>query len=96
MLTGAGVTAIVQSSSATTVMLIGFVSAGIMSLEQAVGVVIGANVGTTITGQLIAFKLTKAALPAIALGVGLKYFSKRPNYRYMGDIILGFGLLFYG
>jgi phosphate:Na+ symporter len=94
--TGAGVTALVQSSSATTVMLIGFVSAGIMGLEQAVGVVIGANVGTTITGQMIAFKLTKAALPAIALGVVLKYFSKKPNYRHIGDIILGFGLLFYG
>ncbi|WP_022667980.1 Na/Pi cotransporter family protein [Desulfospira joergensenii] len=95
-ITGAGVTAMVQSSSATTVMLIGFVSAGIMTLEQAVGVVIGANVGTTITGQLIAFKLTEAALPAIALGVGLKYFSKKRQYRHIGDIILGFGLLFFG
>ena len=95
-LTGAGVTAMVQSSSATTVMLIGFVSAGIMSIEQAIGVVIGANVGTTITGQMIAFKLTKAALPAVALGVGLKYFSKKRTYRYIGDIILGFGILFYG
>ncbi|CCK82392.1 Na/Pi cotransporter family protein [Desulfobacula toluolica] len=94
--TGAGVTAMVQSSSATTVMLIGFASAGIMSLEQTVGVIIGANVGTTITGQMIAFELTAAALPAIALGVGLKYFSKKRNYRYIGDIILGFGLLFYG
>ncbi len=94
--TGAGVTAIIQSSSATTVMLIGFVSASIMSFEQAVGVIIGANVGTTITGQMIAFKLTKAALPAIALGVGLKYFSKKRSYRHIGDIILGFGLLFYG
>ncbi|MBU0973120.1 MAG: Na/Pi cotransporter family protein [Proteobacteria bacterium] len=95
-LTGAGVTAIIQSSSATTVMLIGFVSAGIMGIEQAVGVVIGANVGTTITGQLIAFKLTKVALPAIALGVCFKFFSKKRNYRHIGDIILGFGLLFYG
>nr|WP_319495077.1 Na/Pi cotransporter family protein [uncultured Desulfobacter sp.] len=95
-LTGAGVTAMVQSSSATTVMLIGFVSAGIMSIEQAVGVVIGANIGTTITGQMIAFKLTEAALPAVALGVGLKYFSKKRTYRYIGDIILGFGILFYG
>lgn len=95
-LTGAGVTAIVQSSSATTVMLIGFVSAGIMGFEQAVGVVIGANVGTTITGQLIAFNLAEVALPAVALGVGLKYFSKQRNYRHIGDIILGFGLLFYG
>jgi phosphate:Na+ symporter len=95
-LTGAGVTAMVQSSSATTVMLIGFVSAGIMGFEQAVGVIIGANVGTTITGQMIAFKLTAAALPAIALGVVFKYFSKRRTYRHIGDIILGFGLLFYG
>lgn len=94
--TGAGVTAIVQSSSATTVMLIGFASAGIINLEQAVGVIIGANIGTTITGQMIAFNLTKAALPAIALGVVLKYFSKKRKYRHIGDIILGFGLLFYG
>ena len=94
--TGAGVTAVIQSSSATTVMLIGFVSAGIMAFEQAVGVIIGANIGTTITGQMIAFKLTKLALPAIAIGVGLKYFSKKRSYRHIGDIILGFGLLFYG
>lgn len=94
--TGAGVTAIIQSSSATTVMLIGFVGASIMSLEQAVGVIIGANIGTTITGQMIAFKLTKVALPAIAFGVVLKYFSKKRSYRHIGDIVLGFGLLFYG
>ncbi|MCF8039735.1 MAG: Na/Pi symporter, partial [Desulfohalobiaceae bacterium] len=73
-LTGAGVTAVIQSSSATTVMLIGFVGAGIMTLQQAVGVTIGANIGTTITAQMIAFKLTEAALPAIAVGVGLKFF----------------------
>ena len=95
-LTGAGVTAIIQSSSATTVMLVGFVSAGIMTFQQAVGVIIGANVGTTVTGQLIAFNMSEAALPAIALGVILKYFSKKRNYRYIGEIILGFGLLFYG
>ena len=94
--TGAGVTAIVQSSSATTVMLIGFVGAGMMSLQQAVGVVLGANVGTTITGQLIAINLTKLALPAIAIGVPMKFFSKKRQYRHIGDIVLGFGLLFYG
>jgi phosphate:Na+ symporter len=94
--TGAGVAALIQSSSATTVMLIGFASAGIISLQQAVGVVIGANIGTTITGQMIAFKLTEAALPAIAIGVSLKYFSKKRKYRHIGDIILGFGLLFFG
>ena len=95
-LTGAGVTAVIQSSSATTVMLIGFVGAGIMSLQQAVGVILGANVGTTVTAQMIAFKLTSAALPAIALGVPMKFFSKRRQFRHIGDIILGFGLLFYG
>ncbi len=94
--TGAGVTAMVQSSSASTVMLIGFVGAGLMTLEQAVGVVLGANVGTTITGQMIAFKLTKLALPAIALGVPMKFFSKKRKYRHIGDIILGFGILFFG
>lgn len=94
--TGAGVAALIQSSSATTVMLIGFATAGIMTLQQAVGVVIGANIGTTITGQMIAFKLTEAALPAIAIGVGLKFFSKKRKFRYIGDIVLGFGLLFFG
>ena len=95
-LTGAGVTAIVQSSSATTVMLISFVAAGMMTLQQAVGVILGANVGTTVTAQMIAFKLTNLALPAIALGVVLKFFAKKRRYRYMGEIILGFGLLFFG
>ena len=95
-ITGAGVTALVQSSSATTVMLIGFVSAGLMTLQQAVGVILGANVGTTVTAQLIAFKLNEAALPAIAVGVGLKYFSKQNRYRYLGEVLLGFGLLFFG
>ncbi len=95
-ITGAGVTALVQSSSATTVMLIGFVSAGLMTLQQAVGVILGANVGTTVTAQLIAFKLTEMALPAIAVGVALKYFSKQNRYRYLGEVLLGFGLLFFG
>ncbi|MBW2099274.1 MAG: Na/Pi cotransporter family protein [Deltaproteobacteria bacterium] len=94
--TGAGVTAVIQSSSATTVMLIGFVGAGMMTLQQAVGVVLGVNMGTTVTAQLIAFKLTKAALPAIAIGVSMKFFSKKRKFRYIGEIILGFGLLFYG
>ena len=94
--TGAGITALVQSSSATTVMLISFVSAGMMTLPQAVGVILGANVGTTVTAQMIAFKLTKLALPAIAVGVALKLFSKKRKNRYAGEIILGFGLLFFG
>jgi len=95
-LTGAGVTAMVQSSSATTVMMVGFVSAGLMTLQQAVGVILGANIGTTVTAQLIAFKLTKAALPAIAIGVSMKFFTQQKKYRYFGEVILGFGLLFFG
>jgi len=93
---GLAVTAIIQSSSATTVMVVGFVNAGLMSLIQAIGVVLGANVGTTVTAQLIAFKITKFALPAIGVGVGLKLFSKRKDFVYIGEIILGFGILFYG
>lgn len=94
--TGAFVTAVVQSSSATTVMLISFVGAGMMTLQQSVGVILGANIGTTMTAQMIAFKLTDAALPAIAIGVALKFFSKKKNRRYLGDVVLGFGLLFFG
>ncbi|MDH3997889.1 MAG: Na/Pi symporter, partial [Desulfuromonadales bacterium] len=67
-LVGIAVTAIIQSSSATTVMVVGFVNAGLMTLIQSIGVVLGANIGTTITGQLIAFKITKFALPIIGLG----------------------------
>ncbi len=95
-LTGAGVTAVIQSSSATTVMLIGFVSAGIMNITQATGIILGANIGTTVTAQLIAFKLSSIALPAIAIGVPMKFFAKKRKTRYLGDIILGFGILFYG
>jgi phosphate:Na+ symporter len=94
--TGAVTTALIQSSSATTVMLVGFVGAGLMTLYQAVGVVLGANIGTTITAQLIAFELSSLSLPAIALGVGLKYFAAKRKLRYLGEIVLGFGLLFFG
>jgi phosphate:Na+ symporter len=93
---GAGVTAIIQSSSATTVMLIGFVQAGLMNLKQAIGVILGANIGTTITAQIIAFKIHQYALPAIGLGVFLHFFIPRKNLKYLGQVILGFGLLFFG
>jgi phosphate:Na+ symporter len=95
-LTGALVTAVVQSSSVTTVTLVGFVNAGLMNLTQAAGVTIGANGGTTITAQLIAFKISDLALPAICIGVGFKFFAKRRKWRYIGEVILGFGMLFYG
>ncbi len=93
---GAIITSIIQSSSATTVMLVGFADAGLMTLTQAVGVILGANIGTTITAQLIAFKITAYALPAIALGVLLKFFIGRQKWIYIGDVLLGFGLVFYG
>ncbi|EFK10635.1 Na/Pi-cotransporter II-like protein [delta proteobacterium NaphS2] len=93
---GAIVTSIVQSSSATTVMLVSFVDAGLMSFVQAIGVILGANVGTTVTAQLIAFKITSYSLPAIALGVLLKFFIGRKKWVYVGDILLGFGLVFFG
>lgn len=95
-LVGITVTAIIQSSGATTVMVVGFVNTGLLSLVQAIGVVLGANIGTTITAQLIAFNIGKFALPAIGLGAGLKLFSKNKKHAYLGEIILGFGLLFLG
>ena len=93
---GALVTAIIQSSSATTVMVVGFVNAGLMSLVQSIGVTMGANIGTTVTAQLIAFKLSNYALHAIAIGAGFYLFSKRDKTKQIGQIILGFGVLFLG
>ncbi|MBW2216774.1 MAG: Na/Pi cotransporter family protein [Deltaproteobacteria bacterium] len=93
---GAIVTSIIQSSSATTVMLISFVSAGLMTFTQSIGVTIGANIGTTMTAQLIAFNITAYALPAISLGVLLKFFLGRQKWVYVGDVLLGFGILFFG
>ena len=93
---GAIVTSVIQSSSATTVMLVSFVDAGLMTLTQAIGVILGANVGTTITAQLIAFNITEYALPAIAAGVLLKFFIGRRKWIYVGDVLLGFGLVFFG
>lgn len=93
---GTLVTSVIQSSSATTVMLVGFVDAGLMTLQQAIGVILGANIGTTVTAQLIAFRIQDYALPAIALGAILKFFSGSGKRVYVGDVFLGFGLLFYG
>ena len=95
-LVGLSVTAIIQSSSATTVMVVGFVNAGLMSLMQGIGVVLGANIGTTITGQMLAFNITQYALPVIGIGVGLKLFANKKGKVYFGEVLLGFGLLFFG
>lgn len=93
---GAGLTALVQSSSATTVMTVGFINAGLLSLQQAIGVVFGANIGTTITAQMIAFDLSALSYPAIVAGLILTSVSRQPWLRHMGEAILGFGLLFLG
>jgi phosphate:Na+ symporter len=93
---GALVTSIIQSSSATTVMVVGFVNAGLMTLFQSIGVIMGANIGTTVTAQLIAFKLGDYAFHAIAIGAFTYLFSKRKKPQYIGQVLLGFGLLFLG
>jgi phosphate:Na+ symporter len=93
---GAFVTAIIQSSSVTTVILVGFISAGLMSMSQSVAVIIGANIGTTITAQILAFKVTKIALPIIAGGFLISFTAKSNNWKQAGMILLGLGLVFYG
>lgn len=95
-LVGTIVTAIIQSSSATTVMVVGFVNAGLMSLYQAVGVIMGANIGTTITGQLITFKIDDYIPLFIIIGAVLILFMKQEKRKEIGKIIFGFGLLFMG
>jgi phosphate:Na+ symporter len=94
--TGAFVTAIIQSSSVTTVLLVGFISAGLMSMSQSVAVIMGANIGSTITAQILAFKATKFALPIIAIGFGTAFVSKRSEWRQVGMGVLGLGMVFYG
>lgn len=94
--TGAIITSIIQSSSATTVMIVGFVNAGLMNLYQAAAVIMGANIGTTITAQLIAFKLDTVVPIFIGIGSLTILFSKNKRARETGNIILGFGILFLG
>lgn len=96
VLVGTLVTAIIQSSSATTVMTIGFVNAGIMSLQQAVGVIMGANVGTTVTAQLVSFNIEKYAPMAIGIGMAFWFFTKKKNVKNISEILIGFGILFVG
>ena len=96
VLTGAGVTAIIQSSSVTTVMLVSFVAADLMSLTQAVGVIFGANIGTTITAQIVAFKVTKWALVPVAIGFIMEFAGKKDLTRNYGTLLMGLGLVFFG
>jgi phosphate:Na+ symporter len=93
---GALVTSIIQSSSVTTVILIGLINAGIINLFQAASVIIGANIGTTITAQIIAFKISKYALPAIGIGAIMILTMKKKKLRFWGQLILAFGLIFLG
>ncbi|MGI9356134.1 MAG: Na/Pi cotransporter family protein [Rhizobiaceae bacterium] len=94
--TGAVVTAIIQSSSVTTVLLVGFISAGLMSTSQSVAVILGANIGTTVTAQILAFKVNTLALPILATGFFVSFLSKRAEWRQYGRIALGLGLVFFG
>jgi len=94
--TGAAVTAVIQSSSITTVLLVGFVSAGLMSLTQSIGVIMGSNVGTTLTAQLVAFQVDKLALLLLATGFATMSFARRDRAKQVGGIVLGLGLVFFG
>jgi phosphate:Na+ symporter len=94
--TGAFVTAVIQSSSVTTVLVVSFVSSGLMSLSQSVGIILGANIGTTVTAQIVAFHVTKLALLMVAAGFGLTLVASRESLRHHGNGILGLGLVFLG
>jgi phosphate:Na+ symporter len=93
---GAAVTAIIQSSSATTVMLIGFVAANLMTFRQTLGIILGADIGTTFTVQLIAFRITDYALLLVGVGFTIIFVSGRRSFRDFGQAVLGFGLIFLG
>ena len=96
LVTGAAVTAIIQSSSVTTVMLVGFVTANLMSLSQAIGVILGADIGTTITAQIVAFPIKKYALLLVAGGFLMTFTSRKDDIRQYGILVMGLGLIFFG
>ena len=95
-ITGAFVTAIIQSSSVTTVLVVGFITAGLMSMAQSIGIIMGANIGTTITAQIVAFKVTKFALLMVAVGFGMLFTSKQEKIKQYGGMLMGLGLVFFG
>src|SRR4030043_832969 len=96
LILGAVVTMVIQSSSATTVMLVTFVQAGLMTFTQTLGVILGADIGTTVTAQLIAFNVSDYALLMIAIGFGMRMIFKMDHIKNIGEVIMGFGILFYG
>jgi len=93
---GTGITCLIQSSSITTVMVVGMVNAGLMTLVQAIGVILGANIGTTITGWILVLKVGKYGLPIIGISALFYLFSKRDRLRFTASIFLGLGMVFYG
>jgi phosphate:Na+ symporter len=96
VITGALTTAVIQSSSVTTVLVVGFITAGLMSVAQSIGVIMGANIGTTITAQIVAFKVTQFSLAMVAVGFAMLFFAKRERTRHHGAGIMGLGLVFLG
>jgi phosphate:Na+ symporter len=94
--TGIGVTAVIQSSSVTTVLVVGLIAGGVMTLQQSLGVIIGANIGTTVTAQIIAFDVGRYALILVAAGFGIRFSSRRSDRRAWGNLIVGLGLVFFG
>jgi phosphate:Na+ symporter len=96
LFSGALVTSIVQSSTATTVMLVGFAASSLMTLPQAMAVVLGADIGTTITVQIISFRLSSYALAIVAVGFAIRFISKKRRSKYLGQTLLGFGFIFFG
>ncbi|HSC70642.1 MAG TPA: Na/Pi cotransporter family protein, partial [Candidatus Methylomirabilis sp.] len=95
MMVGAFITAVIQSSSATTVMLVGFASSGLMGLPQTIGVILGADIGTTVTVQLIALQIFDYALVLVGVGFLLIFSCRRKIFKYVGQAILGFGFIFF-
>ena len=96
VLAGTVVTAVIQSSSVTTVLVVGFITAGLMTLEQSIGVILGADIGTTITAQIVAFKVTKYALVLVSVGFAMLFISRKKRVQQYGYSIMGLGLIFFG
>ena len=94
--TGAGVTAVIQSSSVTTVLVVGFITSGLMTLEQSLGIIMGANIGTTVTAQIVSLNVTKYALLLVAAGFAMTFVAKRSNRAAQGAVVMGLGLVFFG
>ncbi len=95
-ITGAFITAVIQSSSVTTILIVGFISAGLISFSQSICIIMGANIGTTITAQIIAFKITDASMLMIAIGFSMLFFIKQEKIKLYGGILMGLGMVFFG